>query len=88
MKKLIVIACCLIVSGCTTVPVTAKFPTAPDFLKEPAANLKTLDMPKPELSDLISNANDNYAEYYRLRDKYNGWIEWYNKQKQIFESVK
>ena len=87
MKKLIVIAC-LIVSGCTTVPVTAKFPTAPDSLKEPAVALKTLDVPKPELSDLITNANDNYAEYYRLRDRYNGWINWYNTQKQIFESVK
>jgi len=87
MKKLIVIAC-LIASGCTTVPVTAKFPTAPDSFKEPAPTLKTLDVPKPELSDLIGNANDNYAEYYRLRDKYNGWINWYNTQKQIFESVK
>ena len=87
MKKLIVIAC-LIASGCTTVPVTAKFPTAPDSLKEPAPTLKTLDVPKPELSDLIGNANDNYAEYYRLRDRYNGWINWYNTQKQIFESVK
>ena len=87
MKRLIVIAC-LIISGCTTVPVTAKFPRAPDSLTEPPVALKTLDVPKPELSDLISNANDNYAEYYRLRDKYNGWIDWYNTQKQIFESVK
>jgi hypothetical protein len=87
MKKLIIIAC-LIASGCTTVPVTAKFPRAPDSLTEPPVALKTLDVPKPELSDLISNANDNYAEYYRLRDRYNGWINWYNTQKQIFESVK
>ena len=87
MKKLIIIAC-LIVSGCTTVPVTTKFPRAPDSLTEPPVALKTLDVSKPELSDLISNANDNYSEYYRLRDKYNGWIDWYNTQKQIFESVK
>jgi hypothetical protein len=87
MKRLIVIAC-LIVSGCVSVPVDRKFPTVPDTLKETAPALKTLDTPKPELSDLITNANDNYAEYYRLRDKYNGWIDWYNTQKQIFESVK
>jgi len=87
MKKLIIVAA-LILAGCTTVPVTAKFPTAPDTLTEPAAALRTLDKQKPELSDLISNANDNYAEYYRLRDRYNGWIDWYNTQKQIFESVK
>jgi hypothetical protein len=87
MKQLIVIAC-LIVSGCVSVPVDRKFPTVPDTLKEPAPALKPLDAPKPELSDLITNANDNYAEYYRLRDKYNGWIDWYNTQKQIFDSVK
>jgi hypothetical protein len=87
MKNLIIVAL-LVLSGCTTVPVTAKFPTVPDSLKEPASALKTLDTPKPELSDLITNANDNYAEYYRLRDRYNGWINWYNTQKQIFESVK
>ena len=87
MKKLIIIAC-MVISGCTTVPVTAKFPAAPDTLTAPAAVLKTLDAPKPELSDLITNANDNYAEYYRLRDRYNGWINWYNDQKKIFESVK
>ena len=87
MKRLIVIAC-LAIAGCVSVPVERKFPTAPDTLKEPAVNLKTLDTPKPELSDLISNANDNYAEYYRLRDRYNGWIDWYNTQKQIFDSVK
>jgi hypothetical protein len=87
MKKLIVITS-LILAGCTTVPVTAKFPSAPDSLKESAATLKILDVPKPELSDLISNAADNYAEYYRLRDRYNSWIDWYNTQKQIFESIK
>lgn len=87
MKKLIVVAC-LLVAGCVSVPVERKFPTVPDTLKEPAATLKTLDMPKPELSDLLNNANDNYAEYYRLRDKYNSWIKWYNEQTKIFDSVK
>ena len=87
MKRLIVIAC-LMISGCVSVPVDRKFPTVPDTLKEPAPALKTLDTAKPELSDLITNANNNYAEYYRLRDKYNGWIDWYNTQKQIFDSVK
>jgi hypothetical protein len=87
MKKLILLASIVLV-GCTTIPVTAKFPKAPDALTEAPKTLQTLDVAKPELSDLISNANDNYAEYYRLRDKYNGWIDWYNTQKQIFESVK
>ena len=87
MKKLIAITC-LILSGCVSVPVERKFPTVPSELTQPAPALKTLDTPNPELSDLISNANDNYAEYYKLQDKYNGWINWYNTQKGIFDSVK
>lgn len=87
MKKLIVIAA-LVLSGCVSVPVDRTFPKAPDELKQPAVDLKPLDTPNPQLSDMISNANDNYAEYYKLKDKYNSWIDWYNTQKQIFESVK
>jgi hypothetical protein len=87
MKKLIVIAC-LLVAGCVTVPVERKFPAVPTMLTEPAPNLQTLSKPNPQLSDLIVNANDNYAEFYKLRDRYNAWIEWYNTQKKIFDEVK
>ena len=87
MKKLIVISC-LLVAGCVSVPVERKFPTVPDTLKEPAPELQTLNVPNPQLSDLITNANDNYAEYYKLREKYRAWIDWYNTQKKIFDSVK
>ena len=87
MKKLIIVSA-LILAGCVSVPVDRKFPKTPDELTQPAPELKTLDVTNPQLSDLISNANDNYAEYYKLRDKYNGWLDWYNTQKQIFESVK
>jgi hypothetical protein len=87
MKRLIIILC-LCVAGCVSVPVARKFPTVPDALREPAAKLQTLDAPKPELSDLITNATDNYSEYYRLRNKYNAWIDWYTQQKEIFDSVK
>ena len=87
MKPLIVIIC-LLISGCVSVPVDREFPKVPDDLQEPVADLKILDIPNPQLSDLISNANDNYAEYYKLRDKYNGWLTWYETQKKIFESVK
>lgn len=55
---------------------------------EPAPDLKPLAEDKKTLTDLIENANDNYGTYYDVREKYNAWIEWYNTQKQIFESVK
>lgn len=79
----------VVLAGCTTVPVTMKFPEAPEVLKEPAGKLTPLDTTKKiELSDIIENANENAGKYYELREKYNAWIEWYMGQKKIFESIK
>lgn len=88
MKKLIMVLCVALAGCSTTVPVARKFPEVPATLTEPAAKLQPLTTDNPQLSDLISNANDNYTEYYRLKEKYNSWIEWYNTQREIFESVK
>ena len=87
MKKLIAIIC-LLVAGCMSVPVSQTFPTAPPELLRPAPDLKLLTTPNPQLSDLIDNANDNYAEYWILKNKYEEWIEWYNTQKKIYNSAK
>jgi hypothetical protein len=86
--KTLLIAVCLLLSACTAVPVEREFPKVPDGLMEAAPDLITLVMDKPKLSDLIENANDNYTEYYKLRDKYIGWQNWYKQQKEIFSSVK
>jgi len=89
MKKLLLTLSIILLAGCTTVPVTMKFPNAPDVLKEPAGKLTPLDTSKKiELSDIIENANENAGKYYALREKYNAWQEWYNGQKKIFDSVK
>jgi hypothetical protein len=64
------------------------WPEVPTSLTEPAQNLKSLPENKKTLADLLENANDNYGSYYELKTKYEAWQEWYNKQKQIYESVK
>jgi hypothetical protein len=64
------------------------WPEAPADLLQPASDLKPLSEDKKTLTDLIENVNENYSSYYTLKLKYNSWIEWYNKQKEIFESVK
>ena len=88
VTKLIVVASCLTLLGCsTTVPLTQKFPQVPPALMEPAKDLNKLPEDKKTLTDLIENANDNYGTYYELKSKYDSWIEWYNVQKQIFETV-
>ena len=64
------------------------WPAAPASLMEPAGDLKPLPEDKKTLADLIENVNENYGDYYTLKFKYNSWIEWYNTQKDIYESVK
>jgi hypothetical protein len=89
MKKFLLILLVVAAAGCTTAPVVMKFPDVPETLKEPAGKLTPLDASKKvELSDIIENANENAGKYYALREKYNAWIEWYNSQKKVFESVK
>lgn len=87
MKKLILISA-LLLGGCVSVPIDRTFPKIPSSLREPAPDLTPLTMKNPQLSDLISNANDNYSEYYKLRNKYNEWLTWYETQKKIFEETK
>ena len=86
--SLILIVNLMILPGCsTTVPLQEKFPQAPKELLQPAPNLKSLSSDKKTLADLLENANENYGTYYETKAKLNAWIEWYNKQKKIFEGV-
>jgi hypothetical protein len=89
MKKFLLVLLVATITGCTTAPVIVKFPEVPETLTQPASKLTPLDTSKKiELSDIIENANENAGKYYELREKYNAWIEWYNSQKKIFESIK
>lgn len=75
-------------TGCsTTVPVTAKFPEAPERLLEKCPQLKKLEE-EAKLSDITKTITNNYTTYYECAVKDDAWIEWYQKQKIIFESIK
>jgi hypothetical protein len=84
MKYLLLI---LLLTGCTTVPVTAKFPEAPNELLQRCPALKQLNE-DVKLSDVAKNITYNYTIHYECVIKYDAWIEWYQSQKKIFESVK
>ena len=85
MNKLLIIAILLGLVGCTTpVPVTVKFPDAPEALLQPIPTLKPLAENERDLSDLLENVNDNYGLYYINREKLIAWQEWYKSQKEIF----
>jgi len=87
--KYILLALTLVLGACsTTVPVAVQFPEPPGkIMMEECPNLKKLDG-EPKLSDVSKIITENYSEYYICAVKTSAWIEWYNKQKIIFESVK
>ncbi len=85
MNRLIII--CLILTGCTAVPVVRRFPAVPDVLLQPAPDLKPLADNQRQLSDILDNVNENYGTYYIEREKLILWQQWYTSQKQIFENI-
>lgn len=79
----------LLIVGCsTTVPVTIKFPESPgNIAMTPCPQLQKIKE-DAKLSDITKTVTVNYGTYYECAVKNDAWIEWYQKQKQIFESVK
>jgi hypothetical protein len=75
-------------SGCsTTVPDTAKFPNAPEKLLAKCPQLEKLGN-EVKLSDISKTITANYTTYYECAVKHDAFIEWYNIQKNIYESIK
>jgi hypothetical protein len=56
-------------------------------LLEKCSDLKKLDE-DAKLSDLSKIIVTNYTSYHVCSIQNDGWIEWYNTQKKIFEEVK
>lgn len=89
MKKLLLVCAIFALTGCATpVPVVMKFPVVPPELLKTCPDLKTLDPETKKLSDVINVVVDNYGTYYDCKSNVDDWIEWYNSQKKIYESVK
>ena len=78
----------MLLTGCsTTVPVKAKFPEVPTELTVKCPPLQKL-VDEPKISDITKTVTANYNTYYECALKHDAWIEWYQTQKNIFESVK
>ena len=85
MKYLLLV---LLLTGCsTTVPVTSKFPEPPKYSLQTCPQLQLLKE-GAKLSDVATTVTINYSTYYECAVKNDAWIEWYQIQKNIFESVK
>ena len=78
----------ILMTGCSTVvPVKSKFPDVPERLMVKCPQLEKVSE-TPTLSDVAKTITNNYTTYYDCAVKNDAWIEWYQIQKHIFESVK
>ena len=79
----------LLLVGCSTVvPVTQKFPEAPGNVAMTACPQLQKLTEDARLSDISKTITVNYGTYYECAVKTDAWIEWYQKQQQIFNNIK
>lgn len=78
----------LLLTGCsTTVPVTQKFPQAPDVLMQQCEQLKEVAK-EASLVDLTKVVVENYTKHYQCSVLVHGWQEWYKTQQNIYKELK
>jgi hypothetical protein len=91
MKYIIVTFLVAVLAGCASksVPVTQKFPNVADSsMMVPCPDLSTVDETTNKLSDIMDTVTTNYSKYYDCKATVTNWIDWYNTQQKIYESVK
>ncbi len=88
MKLLAVILAVTLVGCSTVVPVKPKFPDPVKELTEQCKALQKVEGDKVAITDMLKVIISNYALYYECSAKVDGWNEWYNEQKKIYEGVK
>jgi len=86
--KLLIAIMAIGLSACVSVPVERKFPKAPDELTTACPDLQTIPVGTTQLSVVVEVVATNYGQYQLCQTKNNTWVEWYNEQKKIFNSVK
>lgn len=74
-------------AGCTTVPVTVKFPEVPRELTESCQELKKVEGDKVLMTDLLEVVVENYTLFHKCSIKNEAWNEWYKKQKELYNSL-
>lgn len=75
----------LALSACSTVvPVKQEFPVAPSILMEKCPQLQKVDSDKGTMREMLRVVIENYSLYYQCASKTQGWQDWYNEQKKIY----
>ena len=89
MKRLLILSVIFLLTACqTAIPVKRTFPAAIDELRIACPDLKEVPEGTTELSKTLDVVVQNYGQYKECQLKVDLWIDWYDKQKKIFDEVK
>jgi len=88
MRILILSLTLLLTSCATSIPVKPKFPEVQQILKERCENLKKIEGNQVAITEMLKVVIHNYTLYHECSTKVDGWQEWYESQKKIYESIK
>jgi hypothetical protein len=88
MKYLTVLLTALLLGCSTPVPIKPKFPEVPQALRERCESLKKIEGDKVAITEMLKVIINNYTLYHECSTKVEGWNEWYDGQKKIYESIK
>lgn len=88
MKKLIIIIA-IMLTGCSTtvVPIKQQMPELPAEFNGDCGELKLLEGDRVLLSKLMETVAINYGIYHGCALQYRNLVEWYTKQRNIFNSA-
>jgi uncharacterized lipoprotein YmbA len=87
--KYIILGLAIVLTACSTpVPVSQRFPDVPKALVERCESLRKVEGDKVAITEMLKVVVQNYGMYYECAAKVNGWNDWYQEQKRIYESVK
>jgi hypothetical protein len=81
------VVCLMLLSSCSTAPVKIKFPEVPQELQETCPVLTQVNPQDHQLSSLLEVVVTNYAQYYECKNRADGWQQWYDNQRKIYESI-
>lgn len=88
MRYLMISLVILLASCSTAVPLTPKFPDAPDTLLQGCPKqLETISGDNVTIIDFTKTVVKNYGTYHECAAKYDSWIEWYQTQKKLWNEA-
>lgn len=78
----------LLLASCKSIPERPTFPNAVPELMKKCEDLKKVEGDRVAITEMLKVVINNYTLYYECSAKVDGWQDWYNTQKKLYESAK